>query len=66
MRERKRKHDDAHRPLRGKGKRATRPLIVCGVADRWCPGCGVVPIWQPHVCDGSLKCAADLSAAEKE
>lgn len=56
MRERKRKHDDAHYPLGGKGKRATRkspklfpngkcnhPMITIGVIDR-CSYCGeVVP-----------------------
>lgn len=51
-RERKRRHDDVHNPMGGKGKRATRPknksvnthcshwMITTGVIDR-CSICGI-------------------------
>jgi len=38
MRERRRKHDDAHMPLGGKGKRAVPPRAML-VLDQPCPRC---------------------------
>lgn len=50
MRERKRKHDDLHRPMGGKGKRAFSTKKVSGPT---CPDCGAA--WWPHLCVGSVE-----------
>lgn len=50
MRERRRKHDDLHRPMQGKSKRATRPKSKAVAVSRRCPDCGdAIPPW-PHLC----------------
>ena len=48
MRERKRKHDDAHCPMGGKGRRARKPKAILPPCDP-CPGCGR-RISFPHLC----------------
>lgn len=53
-RERRRKHDDAHRPLQGEGKRA--PRSVDAVLWTKCPDCrSYYPIGQAHLCHGSVR-----------
>lgn len=47
MRERRRKHDDLHRPLGGKGKRATKPRTKA-LATYRCPDCGATR--PQHLC----------------
>lgn len=51
MRERKRKHDDAHWPLQGKGKRSRRKSVA---VYHPCPDCKEsVPFM--HMCKGGEK-----------
>lgn len=48
LKEKKKKHDDAHFPLGGKGKKANRnckPITV-----RMCSDCGNYPALATHLC----------------
>lgn len=49
MRERTRRHDDAHRPMGGKGKRAT-PRKHLPLAPR-CQRCGRLITGNGHLCN---------------
>lgn len=54
MRERRRKHDDAHYPLQGRGKRATpRKKPAVHPAVPMCDDCGKFPNGMTHLCDQS-------------
>lgn len=50
MRERKRRHDDAHRPMTGKGARAMRKKTAYPASAKRCPYCGNRT--DPHLCSG--------------
>lgn len=52
MKERKRRHDDAHFPLQGKGKKAVKK-ISAPIIDP-CPDCGKFSAKIIHLCDESL------------
>jgi hypothetical protein len=56
-RERARKHDDAHRPMGGRGKRATRPVDV-DYSDM-CPYCELYPRNYPHLCAAAIRGSHD-------
>ena len=47
MRERKRKHDDVHRPMGGTGKRAAKRYLP---APSICPNCGLCAPWHKDDC----------------
>lgn len=51
-RERKRKRDDVHFPMGGRGKRATRPKCASAPNTQRCPHCGMsLPNWvSVHLC----------------
>lgn len=61
MRERKRKHDDAHYPLGGKGKRATKPKNPKYTGPT-CE-CGYYPKGSTHLCSAPL--APDATRGEE-
>jgi hypothetical protein len=62
MRERRRRHDDAHRPMGGKGKRATPRRVISVRVVEHCPHCGeVLPPWA-HLCGWAID--ADLPKPE--
>lgn len=62
MRERKRKHDDTHFPLQGRGKRAPKGSLHRSLEGKIklkrCPACGIYPDGYAHLCDERLTKAA--------
>lgn len=52
MKERKRKHDDVHFPMGGKGKRSTPRKQIQAQGPK-CSGCGVYPKGMTHLCSES-------------
>lgn len=63
MKERKRKHDDVHWPLQGRGKRATAPKRTQPTGPR-CSECGLFPAGATHLCPGPHPSGADRLAAD--
>ena len=57
LRERKRKHDDAHYPLQGSGRRANRKPVGTKFNAPKCRDCGKWPATMIHLCDGELLAA---------
>lgn len=56
MKEKKRKHDDAHFPLSGHGRKSTKPKTPMPVMtlDNSCE-CGKFFKFQTHLCVGAVK-----------
>lgn len=55
MKERKRKHDDAHYPMQGKnGRRANKAAKLLDKFLPKCPSCGKFPDGFAHLCTGEL------------
>lgn len=53
MKERKRRHDDAHWPLQGRGRKATKRKVPAYTGPA-CESCGKFPLMMLHLCDESL------------
>lgn len=54
MRERKRRHDDVHYPLQGRGRKATPRKAPASVLPK-CEDCGRFPAGSTHLCTDHLR-----------